>query len=172
MHPPGPLPPAVLTSSHAPPAFVPPKPAVRGLFNTRDRAEHTRKRKVRGGRDEEDSAAGQPSNAGPCWQIVSHTFAPKSIVAFEPFIRREVQLLLERWDEFTDEARKNKKPGPRGLNGRAWLDALLWLNFFAFDSIAVLAFGKSECEEGEWCTHTRGVLHADGQSVPRSIWHA
>lgn len=27
-------------------AFVPPKPAVRGLFNTRDRAEHTRKRKV------------------------------------------------------------------------------------------------------------------------------
>jgi len=35
-------------------AFVPPKPFPRGLFNTRDRAEHSRKRK-----------------------IVSHTFAPK-----------------------------------------------------------------------------------------------
>lgn len=77
-------------------------------------------------------------------QIVAHTFAPKSIVAFEPFIRREVQLLLERWDEFTDAAKKDNTPGPRGLNGRAWLDSLLWLNFFAFDSIAVLAFGKSE----------------------------
>ncbi|UZJ55243.1 hypothetical protein CBS101457_004563 [Exobasidium rhododendri] len=101
-------------------AFVPPKPAVRGLFNTRDRAEHTRKRK-----------------------IVSHTFAPKSIVAFEPFIRREVQLLLERWDEFTTEAKQKNTPGPRGIKGKAWLDSLLWLNFFAFDSIAVLAFGKT-----------------------------
>lgn len=34
----------------------------RGLFNTRDRAEHTRKRK-----------------------LVSHTFAPKSISQFEPY---------------------------------------------------------------------------------------
>jgi benzoate 4-monooxygenase len=34
----------------------------RGLFNTRERAEHTRKRKM-----------------------VSHTFAPKSIVQFEPY---------------------------------------------------------------------------------------
>jgi len=34
----------------------------RGLFNTRDRAEHTRKRKM-----------------------ISHTFAPKSITQFEPY---------------------------------------------------------------------------------------
>ncbi|MCO5585497.1 hypothetical protein L7F22_039430 [Adiantum nelumboides] len=100
-------------------AFVPPKPAVRGLFNTRDRAEHTRKRK-----------------------IVSHTFAPKSIVAFEPFIRREIQLLVDRWDEFCAKADKENVQGPRNLNGRAWLDALMWLNFFAFDTIGDLAFGK------------------------------
>ncbi|TKY90036.1 hypothetical protein EX895_000034 [Sporisorium graminicola] len=101
-------------------AFVPPKPFPRGLFNTRDRAEHTRKRK-----------------------IVSHTFAPKTIVAFEPFIRREVQLLLERWDEFCDKAAKANTEGPRGIKGRAWLDSLLWLNYFAFDTIGALAFGST-----------------------------
>ncbi|SPO20574.1 probable Benzoate 4-monooxygenase cytochrome P450 [Ustilago trichophora] len=101
-------------------AFVPPKPFPRGLFNTRDRAEHTRKRK-----------------------IVSHTFAPKTIVAFEPFIRREVQLLLERWDEFCDKAAKTNAEGPRGIKGRAWLDSLMWLNYFAFDTIGALAFGST-----------------------------
>ncbi|PWN47165.1 cytochrome P450 [Violaceomyces palustris] len=101
-------------------AFVPPRPFPRGLFNTRDRAEHTRKRK-----------------------IVSHTFAPKTITAFEPFIRREVQMLLDRWDEFCDKARKENTRGPRGLNGRAWLDTLMWLNFFAFDAIGNLAFGST-----------------------------
>ncbi|SJX60031.1 probable Benzoate 4-monooxygenase cytochrome P450 [Sporisorium reilianum f. sp. reilianum] len=101
-------------------AFVPPKPFPRGLFNTRDRAEHTRKRK-----------------------IVSHTFAPKTIIAFEPFIRREVQLLLERWDEFCAKAAKANTEGPRGIKGRAWLDSLLWLNYFAFDTIGALAFGST-----------------------------
>lgn len=75
-------------------------------------------------------------------QIVSHTFAPKSIIAFEPFIRREIQLLLDRWDEFCSKAKEQNTQGPRGLNGRAWLDALMWLNFFAFDTIGDLAFGK------------------------------
>ncbi|SOV03041.1 probable Benzoate 4-monooxygenase cytochrome P450 [Ustilago sp. UG-2017a] len=101
-------------------AFVPPRPFPRGLFNTRDRAEHTRKRK-----------------------IVSHTFAPKTILAFEPFIRREVQLLLERWDEFCDKAAKSNAVGPRGIKGRAWLDSLMWLNYFAFDTIGALAFGST-----------------------------
>lgn len=64
-------------------AFVPPRPAVRGVFNTRDRQEHSRKRR-----------------------IVAHSFAPKSIISFEEFIRREVALLLERWDEFCDKAKK------------------------------------------------------------------
>jgi benzoate 4-monooxygenase len=82
-------------------AFVPPRPFPRGLFNTQDRAEHTRKRK-----------------------IVSHTFAPKSITNFEPFIRREAQLLLERFDELADAAQKEQKEGARGLKGYAWLDLL------------------------------------------------
>lgn len=101
-------------------AFVPPKPFPRGLFNTRDRAEHTRKRK-----------------------IVSHTFAPKTITAFEPFIRREIQLLLDRWDEFCAKATKEQSEGPRGIKGRAWLDSLMWLNYFAFDTIGALAFGNT-----------------------------
>lgn len=103
-------------------AFVPPRPAVRGLFNTRDRGDHSRKRK-----------------------IVSHTFAPKSIVAFEGFIRKEVQLLLDRWDEFCKTAEEQRTEGPRGLKGYAWLDSLLWLNYWAFDTIGDLAFGSSEC---------------------------
>lgn len=109
-------------------AFVPPKPAVRGLFNTRDRLEHSRKRK-----------------------IVSHTFAPKTIIAFEPFIRREVQVLLERWDEFCAAAKKENTPGPRGLMGRAWLDCLEWMNYFAFDTIGDLAFGTSKCLVSSLC---------------------
>ncbi|PWN96219.1 putative benzoate 4-monooxygenase cytochrome P450 [Tilletiopsis washingtonensis] len=101
-------------------AFVPPRPAVRGVFNTRDRQEHSRKRR-----------------------IVAHSFAPKSIISFEEFIRREVALLLERWDEFCDKAKKEGTKGPRGLVGYAWLDSLLWLNYFAFDTIGTLAFGKT-----------------------------
>ncbi|KAN0066397.1 hypothetical protein ACQY0O_000491 [Thecaphora frezii] len=101
-------------------AFVPPRPFPRGLFNTRDRAEHTRKRK-----------------------IVSHTFAPKTITAFEPFIRREIQMLLDRWDEFCAKAKQEQAEGPRGIKGRAWLDVLMWLNFFAFDTIGDLAFGST-----------------------------
>lgn len=79
----------------------------RGLFNTRSRAEHTRKRK-----------------------IVSHTFAPKSITAFEPFIRREAQLLVSRFQEFTKGGKRHE------------LDMLSWMNYYAFDTIGSLAFGS------------------------------
>ncbi|PWN22638.1 cytochrome P450 [Microstroma glucosiphilum] len=84
----------------------------RGLFNTRSRPEHTRKRKM-----------------------VSHTFAPKNVQAFEPFIRREVETLCGRFDEFAKAAKEK---------GEEWftLDALDWLNFYAFDTIASLAFGS------------------------------
>ncbi|KAF2172362.1 hypothetical protein M409DRAFT_63075 [Zasmidium cellare ATCC 36951] len=54
----------------------------RGLFNTRDRAEHTRKRKT-----------------------VSHTFSAKSIGQFEQYIHHNLELLAQRWDEI------NKKTG-------------------------------------------------------------
>ncbi|KDN51978.1 putative benzoate 4-monooxygenase cytochrome P450 [Tilletiaria anomala UBC 951] len=101
-------------------AFVPPRPFPRGLFNTQDRAEHSRKRK-----------------------IVSHTFAPRSIVQFEPFIRREAHLLLERWDELSVQAEEEAAQGPRGLKGFAWIDVLEWMNFWAFDTIGTLAFGAA-----------------------------
>ncbi|OTA57976.1 benzoate 4-monooxygenase [Hypoxylon sp. EC38] len=48
----------------------------RGLFNTRDRAEHTRKRK-----------------------LISSTFAPKAIAQFEPYIHENLEVFVNRWDE-------------------------------------------------------------------------
>ncbi|KIH91207.1 benzoate 4-monooxygenase [Sporothrix brasiliensis 5110] len=47
----------------------------RGLFNTRDRAEHTRKRKV-----------------------VSHTFSAKSVLQFEPHVHENLRLFVQQWD--------------------------------------------------------------------------
>ncbi|KAI5862466.1 cytochrome P450 [Durotheca rogersii] len=79
----------------------------RGLFNTRDRAEHTRKRK-----------------------LVSNTFAPKSVLQFEPYIHQNLALFVDRWDELV----------ARG-GGVARLDCLKWFNYVAFDTIGDLAFG-------------------------------
>jgi benzoate 4-monooxygenase len=47
----------------------------RGLFNTRDRAEHTRKRKT-----------------------VSHTFSAKSVGQFEQYIHHNLEELQRQWD--------------------------------------------------------------------------
>lgn len=82
------------------------------MFNTRDRAEHTRKRK-----------------------IVSHTFSPKSVREFEPYIAESVRLFLRKWDELCERAVKN---------GQGWaeLDTLQWFNALAFDVIGDLAFGS------------------------------
>ncbi|GAA5833517.1 hypothetical protein JCM9279_001548 [Rhodotorula babjevae] len=99
-------------------AFVASK--VRGLFNTRDRAEHTRKRK-----------------------IVSHTFAPKSVREFEPYINSTVRGLLRKWDDLCDKAAKaqtSSKYGDR-LKGYAVVETLDWYNALAFDIIGDLAFG-------------------------------
>ncbi|KAH9879367.1 hypothetical protein J1614_002806, partial [Plenodomus biglobosus] len=51
----------------------------RGLFNTRDRAEHTRKRKT-----------------------VSHTFSAKSVGQFEQYIHRDLEELQHQWDVRAD----------------------------------------------------------------------
>lgn len=53
----------------------------RGLFNTRDRAEHTRKRKT-----------------------VAHTFSAKSVGQFERYIHSNLELLARRWDELSAQA--------------------------------------------------------------------
>jgi benzoate 4-monooxygenase len=77
----------------------------RGLFNTRDRAAHARKRK-----------------------IVSHIFSPKSVLEFEPSVREYVGLLIKQWDRFCEGAKDGKQGdeggGWKGRDGRVWLDCL------------------------------------------------
>ncbi|KAL3473357.1 cytochrome P450-domain-containing protein [Aspergillus californicus] len=83
----------------------------RGLFNTRDRAEHSRKRKT-----------------------VSHTFSMKSIGQFEQYIHGNIEKLVQQLGKLS-EVQRNPK------NGYATVDALNWFNFVAFDIIGDLAFG-------------------------------
>lgn len=78
----------------------------RGLFNTRDRAEHTRKRK-----------------------IVSNVFSPKSVREFEPHIRQYIAQLAAQWDRLSAAGAKGLagdegEGGWRGGQGRVWLDCL------------------------------------------------
>ncbi|KAG5915313.1 hypothetical protein E4U61_004719 [Claviceps capensis] len=86
----------------------------RGLFNTRDRAEHSRKRK-----------------------LVSHTFSTKSIVQFEPFIHENLALFVKQLDKLIQESPHSTRDGHK----EAHTDSLLWFNFLAFDVIGDLAFG-------------------------------
>ncbi|KAL1952584.1 hypothetical protein VTO42DRAFT_4709 [Malbranchea cinnamomea] len=83
----------------------------RGLFNTRDRAEHTRKRKT-----------------------VAHTFSAKSVGQFEQYIHANLELFVQQWTRISNEQRNPK-------TGFASIDALNWFNYLAFDIIGDLAFG-------------------------------
>lgn len=56
----------------------------RGLFNTRDRVEHTRKRKT-----------------------VSHTFSTKSISQFEEYMNSNLGKFVKQWDRISDTASHN-----------------------------------------------------------------
>ncbi|KAF9520850.1 hypothetical protein BS47DRAFT_1357238 [Hydnum rufescens UP504] len=86
----------------------------RGLFNTRDRAEHARKRK-----------------------IVSSIFSQKNVLGFEPHIRAAVALLFKKWDDFYDTAVIRKEVTHEGcFQGRDCR-----FNYLAFDIIGDLAFG-------------------------------
>jgi benzoate 4-monooxygenase len=78
----------------------------RGLFNTRNRADHARKRK-----------------------IVSHIFSQKSVIEFEPNVRQYVGELIQQWDRLYDGAVKGLsgtegEGGWSGRDGRLWLDCL------------------------------------------------
>jgi benzoate 4-monooxygenase len=94
----------------------------RGVFNTRDRAAHTRKRK-----------------------IISHIFSAKSVVEFEPSVRMHVMSLVTQWDRLFTQSQKGmsgpEANGWEGKEGRVWFDCLPWLNYLAFDIIGDLAFG-------------------------------
>ncbi|KAG9113370.1 hypothetical protein FRC07_007783 [Ceratobasidium sp. 392] len=92
----------------------------RGLFNTRDRAEHTRKRK-----------------------LVSHIFSQQNVLAFEPHIRRHVRNFCAKWDERCAAAAKGENGDDwQARDGRAWFDCLPHYNYLAFDIIGDLAFGS------------------------------
>jgi benzoate 4-monooxygenase len=93
------------------------------LFNTRDRAQHARKRKM-----------------------VSHAFSHKSVVKFEPHIRLHISDLLGQWDCLYDGAVKGLfgsegEGGWTGCDGRLWLNCFPWMNYLAFDTIGDLALG-------------------------------
>ncbi|KAJ2904299.1 Benzoate 4-monooxygenase 3 [Zalerion maritima] len=87
----------------------------RGLFNTRSRLEHARKRK-----------------------IVSHTFSAKSVAQFEPYIHKNLEIFVQQWDSLIATS-----PHVSGKGGAktAHLDCLNWFNYLAFDAIGDLAFG-------------------------------
>lgn len=71
----------------------------RGLFNTRDRAEHTRKRKT-----------------------VSHTFSAKSIGQFEQYIHANIELFVEKWDKISSMA--DQKTGYSSMDALHWFNYL------------------------------------------------
>ncbi|CUA74703.1 Benzoate 4-monooxygenase [Rhizoctonia solani] len=87
-----------------------------GLFNTRDRAAHTRKRK-----------------------LVSHIFSQQNVLLFEPHVRRHVRAFCAQWDMRCARATAGELPDSR--DGKSWFDVLPHLNFLAFDIIGDLAFG-------------------------------
>ncbi|CAE6453718.1 unnamed protein product [Rhizoctonia solani] len=94
-------------------AFVSIRP---GLFNTRDRATHTRKRK-----------------------LVSHIFSQQNVLLFEPHVRRHVRAFCAQWDMRCARAEAGELPDAR--DGKSWFDVLPHFNFLAFDIIGDLAFG-------------------------------
>lgn len=114
----------------------------RGLFNTRDRAEHSRKRK-----------------------IVSHTFSLKSISQFEPYIHSNLELFVKRWDELVAR-NANNSSGEK--TPTAHLDCLKWFNYLAFDVIGDLAFGApfGMLERGEDLAEVRSCPDADPIYAP------
>lgn len=78
----------------------------RGIFSTRDRDAHSRKRK-----------------------IISHAFSQKNVLEFEPSVRGYVRELAGQWDRMCAEAEKGGKGdegegGWKGKDGKLWLDCL------------------------------------------------
>ncbi|KAG8737497.1 hypothetical protein FRC12_017143 [Ceratobasidium sp. 428] len=89
-------------------AFVSIRP---GIFSTRDRAAHTRKRK-----------------------LVSNIFSPQNVLLFEPHVRRHLRAFCAQWDMRCARAAVGELPDSR--DGKSWLDVLP-----PFDIIGDLAFG-------------------------------
>ena len=77
----------------------------RNIFNTRDRADHARKRK-----------------------IVSQIYSLKSVLEFEPYIRLHTEELLRQWDNLAEGGKKSlsgeEGKGWFGTGGWVWYDCL------------------------------------------------
>lgn len=110
----------------------------RGLFNTRDRAEHTRKRK-----------------------IISHTFSAKAIGQFEPYMRQNLEIFVGQWDRIAASGSEETK-------GYVTLNALHWFNYLAFDIIGDLAFGApfGMLEKGKDVAEVRESPDAEPKTAP------
>ncbi|EJD40202.1 cytochrome P450 monooxygenase pc-bph [Auricularia subglabra TFB-10046 SS5] len=96
----------------------------RGLFNTRSRTQHTRKRK-----------------------IVSHVFSQKNVLGFEPNLHSALSRFVSQWDRMcaagVKGGRGNEQDGWHGDGQRVWMDCLpCAYNYLAFDIIGDLAFGS------------------------------
>ncbi|CEL59767.1 Benzoate 4-monooxygenase OS=Aspergillus niger GN=bphA PE=1 SV=1 [Rhizoctonia solani AG-1 IB] len=124
----------------------------RGLFNTRDRAEHTRKRK-----------------------LVSHVFSQQNVLAFEPHIRRHVRKFCAQWDERCTLAAKGENGTDwEARDGKAWFDCLPHYNYLAFDIIGDLAFGSpfgmipAQRDSAPMLEHVEGD---DAKSAKRIVKH-
>ena len=75
-----------------------------GLFNTRDRATHARKRK-----------------------IVSHIFSMKSVLDFQPLVQTHLHTLINHWDRMCEMGTKGQSgyvgdSSWVGRNDRVWFD--------------------------------------------------
>jgi len=96
----------------------------RGLFNTRDRAEHTRKRKT-----------------------VSHTFSAKSVGQFEQYIHHNLQELQKQWDIRAESVKD--KDGWYPMDALNWFNYLAFdvIGDLAFgEPFGMLKKGKDEAE--------------------------
>ncbi|EIW78435.1 cytochrome P450 monooxygenase pc-bph [Coniophora puteana RWD-64-598 SS2] len=96
----------------------------RAIFNTREKADHARKRK-----------------------IVANTFSQKNVIEFEPRVRIYVGQIIDQWDRLSklaaaDGSGDEGESGWYGKDERLWLDVLPWMNYLAFDIIGDLAFGQ------------------------------
>jgi benzoate 4-monooxygenase len=97
----------------------------RGLFNTRSRPEHARKRKM-----------------------VSALFSTHNVTQFEFNIRECLTAFVGQFDRLAAEAALNEGHSGKAQKGDAehgawvWMDVLSWFNYLAFDIIGDLAFGS------------------------------
>ena len=97
-------------------AFVSIHPA---LFTIRDRLQHARKRKT-----------------------VAHIFSPKSILEFEEHIREHVEVLIEKWDGFCQDAKKFNDEVFHGEQGEVgWIgrEGIVCLDCMPCESIVLFS---------------------------------